>query len=311
MHSHSFLLSLTGSEQSRYAAQFCLDIAEKTGAGILAQHVIDREMLLELLRHDDSGLIGNAEYQHSYDAIYEILRSLGSNLLESFKTQAQTRGIAVTSVLDTGNPIAKICQRAQTKNLVIIGHRLPAANDDRPYSNYISYAIARGLVWECPNPLMVIQHSSRARVTMKVLVRLDNSYIPLIDACARMAALLGMPCEILCITDQSLDKKARPTFEAALHELAIAPMPVHMVGEIVASHKLAILDAAGGDEIDLDPGSTLLVIPTRGIGADRTTAAGVPPDTFIQHLMPPNVLLWPEGHLPSLEVAKERKSWTL
>ncbi len=308
MQPESLLLSITGSEQSQYAAEFCWDVAGKIGVRVVAQHVVDADMLWELLRHDAGGMIGSEPFRKAFDSAQDLLRSVGQDLLEAAREEANARGIQIKCVLDTGNPIQEICRRACDHDFVVIGHRLPRSTAEQRFSEYIRYRVAKGLVWECSRPVLIVQHRFENLKTMKVLVGLDESYIPVIDSALQMADLLGLPCELLCIAGDGQTNKAADTFKNSLHQLATASVRVRMVGEVVTRDTLALLDASRGKEMILEPGRTLLVIPTRGIGPDRTTAAGVGPNVFIKNVVPPNVLLWPEERLPHGLVAQRSES---
>jgi hypothetical protein len=133
---------------------------------------------------------------------------------------------------------------------------------------------------------------------MKVLVTLDQANIGFIAACLRLAALLGMRPELLCIAKDTHNEQCQDTFRKAIHELAGAPVHIHMIGELLVGDTITFLDATGGQEIALDPSTNLLVIPTTAIGPARRTIIGVRPDLFLENPMPPNVLLWPEEHFP-------------
>jgi hypothetical protein len=86
----------------------------------------------------------------------------------------------------------------------------------------------------------------------------------------------------------------------AIHELAQAPVHIHMVGELVRGDTITFLDATGGMELALDPSTNLLVIQTTGISTARRTINCVPPAFFLQNHTLANVLFWPEEHFPDL-----------
>jgi nucleotide-binding universal stress UspA family protein len=299
MHRPSILLPITGSEESRYAAELCWNIAEKTDGKVLLQYVIDSGTVWELLRNDAGGLLGRPRYTNTYDTIIKELHSLGADLLGACVATAPVQ-LETDCIIDAGNPIEEICRRASEHDLVVVGHRLhhllPGQN--RGYA-YLKYAIAEGLVYNCPRPLLIVQHKFAEPGTMKVVVTPDQANVGFIAACLRLAALLGMRPQLLCIATGSHSDEWQDTFKKALHELADAPVHIHMIGELVMGDSITFLDATGGQEIALDPSTNLLVIPTTGIGTARRTIIGVRPDLFLENSTPPNVLLWPEEHFPA------------
>ena len=298
MRRPSLLLAITGSEESRYAADLCWSIAEKTHARVTVQHVVDSQSLWELLRSDETGLLGKRPYTAAYLDLSRSLHLLGRHLLDTCRTEADKRGVETEAALDEGNPIEDICRRADAHDLVIIGHRLPSPRRvQAPGTHFVKYAIAEGLVYECPRPLLVVQQQLIPPVTMKILVTLDRPSFPFIKACLKMAELLGMRPELLCVADETPAEESTDNFKQAIHELASAPVPVHIVGEMLTDDAVDFLNNAGGPDASLDPGNTLLVIPTSQCGLDRTTIVGGPPSLFIRHPTPPNIILWPEEYL--------------
>jgi nucleotide-binding universal stress UspA family protein len=300
MHRPAILLAITGSEESRFAAEMCWDIAEKTNGKVLVQHVVDTETICELLRNDDGGIIGHSAYAETCKSVTQELHSLAAKLLSACVATGTKRQIETNLVIDHGNPIGEICRRACEHDLIIVGHRLPKLQlGHKRGCEYMKYAIAEGLVHNCPRPLLVVQQRHTEPATMKVVVTPDEANMGFVDACLKTASLLGMHPELLCIATDSRNEQARASFRKAIHELAGASVRVHIVGELVVEDTLSFLDATGGEEIDLDPSKTLLVMPTRGTGAARTTIIGVKPELLLHNSTPPNVLLWPEEQFPA------------
>jgi nucleotide-binding universal stress UspA family protein len=301
MHHPSILLPITGSEESRFAAELCWNIAEKTEGKVLIQHVVDSETIWELLRNDSGGILGSHAYASAYEAISKQLHSLAAELTEACAARGKARKIETKCVVDQGNPIEEICDRAAEHDLVIVGHRLHKRLTEQNHNSpYLKYAIAEGLMHNCPRPLLVVQHKYAEPGTMKVIVTLDQASMGFIAACLRLAALLGMRPELLCIANDTHGKDLPQTFMKAIHELAQAPVHIHMVGELLMGDTITFLDATGGMELALDPSTNLLVIPTSGISTARRTIIGVPPAFFLQNHTLANVLFWPEEHFPDL-----------
>ena len=155
MHSPSILLPITGSEESRYAAELCWKIAEKAGGKVLTQHVIDSEGVWELLRNDAGGMIGSRRCADAYRAITKELHSLAGELLKTCVARAVACHVEIKQVVDEGNPLEEICRRAAEHDLVIVGHhrRKVLSGRENLYS-HLKYTITEGLVHNCPRPFL-------------------------------------------------------------------------------------------------------------------------------------------------------------
>ena len=138
-----------------------------------------------------------------------------------------------------------------------------------------------------------------------MVVTMDQANTGFIAACLHLALLVGMRPQLLCVATSTHSEESQNSFRKAIHELASSPVRVHMVGQMLLENAVSFLDATGGEEIALDPSTTLLVIPTTGIGTVRRTIIGVQPALLLQNPIPPNVLFSQEEHFPDLATIRQ------
>lgn len=305
MRKLSFLLGLSGSKHSKYASELCWELAEKTGAKALAQHVIDSRTAWELLRSDEPGFIGSGPYVQAYESLSASLSLLAEKLMEKYQALTSNRKIDSQCVIDEGNPVREICRRALDHDLVIVGHQptgVQTVEHDR--CHYVRYAIAEGLAHECPRPLLIVQENGKLWKNIKTLVSIEHLNIPFIRASQKLALAVGADLEVICLTSgihEENPQELRHDFRKANPDLAEIPLRIEVVRGSAVDDKTS-LQSAVGSQIDLDcDGHTLLVIPTREIGHNRITVFGSSPDNFVRHLTLPSILLWPEEHVPQTE----------
>ncbi len=117
----SYLLVLNGSAEAQAAAGFAWGLADKTGAQVIAQQVIDVPAIWHFLNFKLPGLVGSGVYFEAEKKIAEALRSMADTVFLSYQTQAEGHGIKIEGCIDEGDTIAEICRRAEEHDLVIVG----------------------------------------------------------------------------------------------------------------------------------------------------------------------------------------------
>lgn len=122
MKALSYLLVLDSSAESREAAYLAWDLAKKTGARVVAQHVINVPAIWRLLSCRKPGFIGSGVYFEASTAIKESMRTIAEALVMSYTVQAEGRNIATETYIDEGDPAVEISIRAQDHNMVIMGY---------------------------------------------------------------------------------------------------------------------------------------------------------------------------------------------
>lgn len=309
MAKRAFLLALSGSEQSRYAAEVCWDLARQTGARVTAQHVIDTETIKEVIVHEKPGLIGTYPFAETYHTVCSMLHALGKKLIDVYTVSANKAGVEGDTVIDEGEPVHEICRRATEHDLVIMGHQPSAPSDIEPDRRQFRRAsIAEGLAHMCTRPLLVVQKRCRPWSNMRIVISIEHINESYVNACLNMAESLSMKPQVLCLA-MGVHAEDPCKFITNLRKdnprLADVPIQVKEgVGVIVEDNESWWLL-----ETDIESESlsdTLIMLPTRALAGERITILGSCPDVFIRQLTLPSILLWPEEEA-KLEVKPKKK----
>jgi nucleotide-binding universal stress UspA family protein len=297
MKNSSILLALSGSEQSRYAAELAFALAWQTGARVTAQHVIPTETLTEMLIQEKPGLIGISPYSDAYRNVYGVMHSLAKKLMEAYNMTAVAHKLEINSFIDNGNPVYEICKRALEHDLVIMGHKpCRSASPPSEHSQFIKASVAEGLAHQCPRPLLVVQGECRPWSNMRIVISTEHVNESYINSCLNMARNLKMKPHVLVLSmgirEEDPDKFIRD-LKADNRRLS------HV--NIVMKEGLGVIDEEKNNwwlldtdvEAEVAP-NTLIMLPTRNLAGERVTVLGSTPDLFIRHLTLPSILLCPE-----------------
>lgn len=300
MHKLSILLGLTGSEQSKYAAEVAWSIAGANHGRVTAMHVVDTRMAWELLRNDRPGFIGSGVYVSAFESLSASLEQIGQTVIEKFEAVAAGQDVPTKTILAQGSPVNRMSERAGEYDLVIVGHQ---ARDPRckeaEHCNFVRYAVAEGLAHECPRPLLVVQDKVYSWSSMSILVSVDHINFSYIDACLKMASALGVQAKMVILA--SGEREASPVailndLRASHSELADLDVSIEFVqGLALEKHSSPWRHEPIELEWTPDP-ETLLVIPTRKTGGHRITVFDTTPDAFVRCLGLPTIMMWPEEH---------------
>ncbi|MGD9684357.1 MAG: universal stress protein [Candidatus Obscuribacterales bacterium] len=300
MSSISILYGLSGSEQSKFAAEVAWDIANCCNGTVTAHHVIDTRTIWELLRNDKPGLIGSSAYVDAYANLCDTLRSIANKLAEKYEAMAAGRSLKGDTIIAEGNPITLIADVARGYDLVVVGHQPRGTGGRKERRSFIRYAVAEGLAHECPRPLLVIQSQVKQWNSLTVLISMDHINYSLIEACLDFAGRLGITPKVVALSSGVREESAAD-FTANLRK-AVKGLD-NVAVESHAMEGVAVDDHAAlwpSEELNLewypDP-DTLLVIPTRRSGEERLTVLDTTPDLFVANLGLPSILLWPEEHV--------------
>ncbi len=134
MKNNSYLLALDGSVESKAAAYVAWQLAKKTGARLVAQHVVNIRDTWRFLRPKSAGLIGSGPYIEAFEHVTEGQRSVAEALMESYRTQAAGQNIDFATYIDEGDVVSEITKRTREHDLLIIGHRKINEKQNGEYS---------------------------------------------------------------------------------------------------------------------------------------------------------------------------------
>lgn len=294
------LLGLSGSEQSRYAAETAWEIARALDARVDVSHIIDTRTAWELLRNEKPGFLGSGPYIAAYDSLNESLKSLANKLSLSYESHAAGHDVKGEFFIEEGNPVRKLCARAQDYDLLIIGHQPSGIKiTDTERCHYIKYSVAEGLAHECKIPVLIIQSRCSLWQRLTLMMEVEHLNFTWITACRRFAKTLGIDTELELIgtgvREESYSALKRDLVQE-MPELADMPIKLDVVRGKAVEDKV-VLTKQSGMTLDLEASpESMLVLPTRMLGRDRNTVFDTPPDVFVRYLCQPAILLWPEEY---------------
>lgn len=287
------LLALSGTKQSLYASELAFKLAEKTEASVTAQHVIDTFTSWELLRNDQPGLLGINLYNDAFINLKKSQKNIANELGATWKTFAEKQSVDFDYFIDEGNPVKEICKRAQSHDLVIVGHRRrwQEETDIDPWHG-VKYTVAEGLAHDCPKPLLIVQNTVE-NLWKRVVVVVSSEHInfEFLRACNGMSGVLGAHTAVKCFIKDGDEQAVR-----------------NMLNEIFDEYPdLASMEIRFGHAEDMGLNSTenlhssLLVLPTRIVDGKRVSILGEAAELFVRRLSLPAILLWPEESVYSIE----------
>ncbi len=311
MKGRSVLLALSGSQQSKFAAELCWSMANKLGAEVTAQHVIDSHSAWEFLGHEKPGFLDSEKYLTEYQSLSASLFGLGEDLAAAYAAESTAHAQSPLCIVDEGNPVSKICERALSNDLVVIGHRPTGlSSGQNPRSQFWRLSMAEALAHDCPRPLLVVQEPVTSWQTLAVMTSTEHINELFINSCLDMATALQLQPALLCLSGCQDLKPVE--FMRALRDAnpRLETVPIAITDE--ASEEIVdeslLWSVSLPETVPEIAGSTLIVIPTREIGGHRVTVLGSSPSSFIRFLNLPSILLWPEEYIFSFAAATKKNT---
>lgn len=300
MSKHSILLALSGSEQSRNAAEVAWLFAKRMNAEVTGVHVIDKNSVWELLRSDTPGFVGGGQYIEVYDRIIESLKSLSETLLHRYEDLSRQAGVKGKCLVKEGNTISVLAHDSAQFDMVVVGH-IPShlRKFDRELSRYIRHSVAEGVAHESKVPVLIVQSAPIPWDAMTIVSEIDHVNVVYIRSCLKLARMLGLRASIefwgTGVREESPDSLRQDLIKEIPEALNSEIEIEYFCGHSATERK----DLFHGEELNqaaLLPSETLFVLPTRGIANNRITVFGIEPEEFIRSLSLPCLLLWPEDH---------------
>ena len=319
MKGKSILLALSGSQQSRYATEVCWDLAPRLGATITAHHVVDSHSAWEFLGHNQPGFLKSERYLNAYQSLCKSLFCLGEELAESYTSEAKKRSVDDVCIVDEGCPTEEICKRALNHKLVVIGHKPFQSSAEKSEASqlqtnspldidpshcggkFMRLSIAEALCRDCPRPLMIVQDQCPGWTSMTIIISMDHINEIFINSCLDMAAVLGLPPVLLCLSTGNHEEPAESFFRDIREaNTRLADVPIALIPAQSELHVNLKNWLPRNQNVDHELfQNTLLVIPTREVAGERLTVVDISPTLFVRSLTVPSILLWPEEYVYS------------
>ena len=141
----NIVIATDGSENTRKAISYGIEIAKLSGATVHALYVVDTSSFSSIPM--DAG----------WESMYEILKKEGSKAVSEVKKQGGTAGVDVREVLEEGHPSSSILEFAEKNNvdLIVMG-TLGKTGLDR----FLLGSVAEKVVRSSKIPVMVV-HSGK------------------------------------------------------------------------------------------------------------------------------------------------------
>ncbi|MBX9689377.1 MAG: universal stress protein [Candidatus Obscuribacterales bacterium] len=196
----SCLLAIDGSAEARAAAYFAWDLAERSGAKVLAQHVIDVGAAWRYLSHNSNGFIGNGVYLQAFDSIKSSLYSISEALLDSYKCQLDGRNIESEICVDEGDIVEEIVKRSKDHELLIVGHRDLSAAKFRMQTD--GKSVAHELIMRSYCPVLLVQSLFSMPEKIQIWINDVNADPELTQRIRDWGSKLGMKVEFRSSTGE-------------------------------------------------------------------------------------------------------------
>lgn len=283
MQLKSILLPIDGSFESLQATRVACSIAKTANAKVLAQTVLDTNALWDLIGHDTAGLIGSGPYMSAYETMTTAFRSVCETLLVAFDALVD-HAVEASTVLDEGNLVRAVLNRASDHDLLVVGHRRNRRQDDDPEHYFIRHSLCERLGSSCPVPLLIVQGQCPQWRNARLLINQDSYSPALIEQFCAVTSTLALIPEIFIVDND--DKQAKK-MAGKLKE----SLPAASKAKIVINDPNECDDAwACAQDVHAD---TLLVISTNELDNVRLTCARTPLQSFISELEPAGTLILP------------------
>ncbi len=187
MNCTSYLLPIDGSAESQLAAHFAWDLAERTGARVVAQHVVDSAGIWRFLSHAHAGFVGSGLYMDAREKMIAIMQSLGESLTMSYSSQAEGQDIKTETHIDDGDPAVEIARRAKEHDLVILGYKQRTSAEP---------GIFEQLLETCSCPILIVRNTTKAWSKLQIFVTSDIAGSESISDLYHLGTMLGLPIEV-------------------------------------------------------------------------------------------------------------------
>lgn len=312
MSENKILLGLDGSAQSRYAAELAWALAKAGKMSVDAQHVVDSLAAWDFLAFDIAGFIGSGPYFEAHETMRNTLTSIGSSLIEAYRSLAAQAGVPGEAFLDDGATIREICWRAKDYELVVIGQQSTGMNSPSEDQRKLPRrSIAESLTHYCPRPLLVVQDRCKPWTKMRIMVAGEprKGEEELLRSCVQFGKRLSIePTARVLYTNHAGNKdltdKTAPNGLRALAD--VTKVVPELDGKQVDVRTTPDINEYWKQDAAEDP-DTLLVIPVIDVDGTRRTPFGSTPDVIVRYLNHPAVLFWMEGPVPQVEDQPQKR----
>lgn len=158
---------IDGSHFSLTAFQYALDLAERTRAEVKVVFSIDSRKtdlpIVYTASHFDYGfervyIPPEPGLKEFYDRVKKDIRTFAENFLKQCRSDAEARGVVLTTILREGLPSGVLTEEARSGDLLVIGQKGENAHIDRA----IVGSTTEDVVRSSPRPVLVCPKDFRS-----------------------------------------------------------------------------------------------------------------------------------------------------
>lgn len=313
MTEDSILLALSGSQQSRYAAEVAWRLSQVLRSKMTAHHVIDTHNAWQFIGQEKPGFLDSELYVNAYQGLCKSMYILAEELAEAYTSDAKRLSVDDTCIIDEGNPMKEICRRADDHNLVVIGHR-PQLNmpqeDTTHYTEFVRLSLAESLAIRSPRPLLIVQGACKSWTSLAIMISMEHINEKYINSCLDLAKALDLPASLIVIECGGIEEELSEfvsDLRSANNRLEGVPIAFTNAKQGLSDGAWLVTGDADIARNGLD--SALIVMPTREIANERLTVLTSSPAVFVRYLKVPSILLWPEEYVYSFGKAKQKRKF--
>ncbi|HOW13422.1 MAG: universal stress protein [Methanosarcina sp.] len=144
----NIVIATDGSENTRKAISYGIEIAKLSGATVHALYVVDTSSFSSIPMSTEGG----------WEAMYEVLKTEGKKAVSAVKSEGEASGVDVREVVLEGHPINEIIEFAEKNkaDLIVMG-TLGKTGLDRFLLGSVAEKVVRG----SKVPVMVVRSGEK------------------------------------------------------------------------------------------------------------------------------------------------------
>lgn len=238
------LVGLDGSAFGAAAEQLAVQLAAKLGACVRGVHVLDAAFLQGAFVSDISGAMGFEPFLRLQAQVEQSLQELANLLKDRFTGMCEQAGVKHRFVLHHGGVVEKLCEEAQTADVLVLGQKGVGAPQ---HPQFLGPNTAR-LLRRCPIPVVVAPE--RATLPQRPLAAFDGSpkAFRALHLAGELSSALEAPLRVVTLGNDEAAASARLEQAASfLEPFGVKASFSWERGEAVEQVLLSMLDPAEHD----------------------------------------------------------------
>lgn len=238
------VVGVDGSTYGAAAEQLAVHLAARLGACVRGVHVLDAAFLQGAFVSDISGAMGFEPFLRLQAQVEQSLQELANLLKDRFTSLCEQAGVKHRFVAAHGTVVDKLCEEAQTADLVILGQKGVGAPQ---HPQFLGPNTAR-LLRRCPVPVLVVP--AHANLPQKPLAAFDGSpkAFRALHLAGELCSALDVPLKVVTLgNDEAAASERLERAASFLEPFSVKASFVFERGEAVEQVLLSMLDPAERD----------------------------------------------------------------